>query len=419
MRKALFVATAALALWLAPAALASGWCGTGELATDRLDLVTGAQVHTIVATPSDSPDLFVADANKLADDVASMSAWWTGQDPTRVPRYDVATFPGGTCLDISYVRLPQPASAYQGESSFDAVVAALENDGFADTYKDYVVYYDGPSVEVGLCGQGGGQFNLGGGFAIVWMSGCPDVAEDAIETHELLHAFGASFTQSPNDCPPPNDHHPCDSSLDVLYPFATPGVPLSQQLLDYNHDDYYAHSGTWPDIQDAIFLQHLNTPEVALGLTLSGPGLVTSDLPGVACEASCTTQWDQGTVVTLFASPANTSRFLHWTGGCVGPADCVLTLSQATSVSAVFGPMTIPVTVSTSGKGAVACTPKCSKHFSAGDRLMLRAAPAKGWKFVSWGGVCAGTRLTCSPKTDFALTVRANFKKLLPVKKKR
>jgi hypothetical protein len=426
VRKALFVATAALALWLAPAALASGWCGTGELATDRLDLVTGAQVHTIVATPSDSPDLFVADANKLADDVASMSAWWTGQDPTRVPRYDVATFPGGTCLDISYVRLPQPASAYQGSSSFQAVANALTTDGFADAYKDYVVYYDGPAPREDVCGTGGGNFDQGGGFAIVWLNACPDIPTDGIETHELLHAFGALPAGTPNACTPANGDpfgefdpgHPCDSVTDVLYPVAS-GLPLQQQVLDYNHDDYYAHSGGWDDIQDAIFLQHLNTPEVALGLTLSGPGLVTSDLPGVACEASCTTQWDQGTVVTLSASSANTSRFLHWTGGCVGPAACVLTLSQAASVSAVFGPLTIPVTVSTSGKGAVACTPKCSKHFSAGDRLTLYAAPAKGWKFVSWGGVCTGTRLTCSPKTDFALTVRANFKKLPPVKKKR
>ena len=80
-------------------------------------------------------------------------------------------------------------------------------------------------------------------------------------------------------------------------------------------------------------------------------------------------------------------------------------------MTAVFGPAIIPVKVSTSGKGRVACSPSCSKRFSAGTRLTLRAIPAKGWKFARWGGACTGTRLTCTPKTDYAVTARANFKK--------
>ena len=104
----------AAALWLAPGALAAGWCGNGEAVTDRADIVTGAQVHAIVATPADAPDQFGAVANRLQDDVDSMNAWWAGQDPTRQPRFDQATFGGTTCLDISFVHLPQPASAYDG-----------------------------------------------------------------------------------------------------------------------------------------------------------------------------------------------------------------------------------------------------------------------------------------------------------------
>jgi hypothetical protein len=88
----------------------------------------------------------------------------------------------------------------------------------------------------------------------------------------------------------------------------------------------------------------------------------------------------------------------------------MLDLSNPTAVTAVFGPAAIPVTVSTTGKGRVACTPNCSKKFSAGARLMLRAIPAKGWKFARWGGACAGTRPTCTPKTDYAVSARANFK---------
>ena len=221
-----------------------------------------------------------------------MTGWWTGQDATRAPRFDLATFSGVQCPDISFVRLPLPASSYQGGTAFGAIASAIATAGFVALFKDYLVYYDGPSVEDDICGTGGGDFNQGGGFAIVWLNGCPDVPSDAIATHELLHALGASFTESPNDCPPPNDHHPCDSSTDVLYPFRRT-TPLA------NSCSTSTTTTTTPttapgDIQDSIFLDHEDTPEEALGLTISGVGSVTSDLPGVACTASCTTQRDQG-----------------------------------------------------------------------------------------------------------------------------
>jgi hypothetical protein len=411
VRKALFVLTAAVGLWLAPGALAAGWCGgSGESSADRPDAITGAQIHAIVATPADAPDNFAADANRLADDVASMAAWWSGQDGTRVPRFDLATFGGVTCPDISFVRLPEGSASFSGAStSFDLVYRDLAGAGFFNPYKDYYVFFDGPSVQENVCGTGGGAFNHGGSEAIVWLAGCPGVPTDSVGTHELLHALGALPAGAPHACPGDNGH-PCDSSTDLLYP-TTAGQPLSQQVLDFNHDDYYAHSGTWDDIQDSIFLRHLNTPEVALSLLLTGAGSVTSDLPGVACSAACTTQWDQGTPVTLSATPATGQRFVRWSGGCAGNGSCALSLAQAATVTAVFGPLTIPVKVSTAGKGKVACTPACSTHFSAGDSLRLRAVPAKGWRFTGWAGACTGARLTCSPHTDAAVTVRATFKK--------
>lgn len=431
MRRALFVVSAALALWLAPGALASGWCGAGETAIDRPDAVAGAQVHVIVAAPADGVDNFAAEANTVADDIASMSAWWVGQDPTRVPRYDLANFPGGTCLDISYVRLPSPASAYQGSSvAFGLLRSQLEAMGFFNFYKDYVVYYDGPAVSPDVCGTGQGTFDQGQGYAVVWLNGCasPPVPTDGIEAHELLHAFGALPAGAPNACTPATDPfkvfdpgHPCDSPSDVLYP-VTDGRPLQDMVLDFNHDDYYGHSGTWPDIRNVIFLRHLDTPQVPLTVSFSGSGAVASDLPGLACTLACTTQWDQGTNVTLSASPANGSRFVRWSGVCLSTASCSLDLTQATSVTAVFAPATVAVRLLTTGKGKIVCSPACSKTVSAGAGLRLRAAPAQGWKFLHWSGTCTGTAIACSPHTDAAVTVRATFKKLpvhRPVKKKR
>jgi Divergent InlB B-repeat domain len=420
MRKALFVLAAVVALWLAPGALAAGWCGSGESTADRADVATGWQIHALVVQPSDGADNFAADANHLADDAASISSWWLGQDPTRVPRFDLATFSGVTCLDISYVRLPQPGASYTGSSAaFNAVLSQLQTAGFTSAYKDFYVLYDGPSVQQDVCGTGGGGFNEGQSFAMVWLAGCSGIPTDAIGAHELLHAFGALPAGAPHFCTPQTDPfgaadpgHPCDSATDVLYPAATEGVPLSSLVLDFNHDDYYGHSGAWNDMQDSVFLHHTDAAAIALSLALSGAGDVSSNLPGVDCTASCVTQWDTGSNVILQAEGTASTRFVRWSGGCTGAApSCLLQLTAPVATTALFGPLTVPLKVTTSGKGTVKCSPACRKVLTAGSPLTLRAVAAKGWRFAGWGGACKGTKLTCSPPTDFAVSARANFKK--------
>jgi hypothetical protein len=242
----------------------------------------------------------------------------------------------------------------------------------------------------------------------VYTAGCSGVPTDTIAAHELLHALGAVPPGDPH-CPS-DPGHPCDSPTDVLYPY-TGGEPISQKVLDYNHDDYYGHSQSWPDVQDSLWLHRLDEQQVGLTVSFSGLGTVTSDVPGVDCSATCSTQWDPGTVVSLDAEPAATERFIRWTGACTGAGTCQLTLAQATSVTAVYGPLRIPVRVSIAGKGKVSCSPACTKTFDAGGFLSLKAVPAKGWRFAGWGGGCKGVRPTCAPATDYRLTVTARFKK--------
>jgi hypothetical protein len=411
MRRAVVAAAAvAAALWVAPGAFAS-WCGSGETATDRPDAVTAQQIHAIVALPSDAPDTFADNANQVADDVTSMVGWWAGQDPTRVPRFDLAVFGGSQCLDISLVRLPEPASAYAGtgaDAGIDRIVHDLADAGLDDVYKKYLVYFEGPSMEDDVCGVGEGDLSTGPSYAVVIPAGCVPVPTDTVATHELLHALGAVPPGDPH-CPA-DPGHPCDSPTDVLYP-TTGGEPLSAKVLDFNHDDYYGHSQPWPDVQDSLWLHRLDETPVALTVGFAGAGTVTSNLPGLDCAAGCTTQWDPGAVVLLDAEPAATDRFVRWTGTCSGRGTCLLTLAQAASVTAAFGPLRIPVRVSTAGEGRVACTPACSKSFAAGSALQLKAIAAKGWRFSGWSGACKGTRPVCSPATDYAVTAKARFTK--------
>src|SRR5204862_1646284 len=112
---------------------------------------------------------------------------------------------------------------------------------------------------------------------------------------------------------------------------------------------------------------HPDLPQCPQELTLSGTGHDQSNIPGPVCQASCTTQWDQGSALALTATAGRATRFVGWKGGvCAGVADCRLTIDAAASVSAAFGPVTVPVRVSIAGKGKVTCTPVCSRVFRAG-----------------------------------------------------
>src|SRR5205823_10699590 len=127
-----------------------------------------------------------------------------------------------------------------------------------------LVYYDGPPPNPPYtCGIGGGAFD-GGGIAIVLLSSCAGVPTDTIAAHELLHAFGALPAGAPHACPG-DAGHPCDSTADILYPYAS-GQPLSQELLDVGHDDYYGHSGTWLDIQDSLWLHLVAAGEIPVAV---------------------------------------------------------------------------------------------------------------------------------------------------------
>ena len=412
MRKVIVAVSVAAALWFAPGAFAA-WCGSGETATDRApDIVTAQQIHGVVAVPSDAPDTFADNANQLADDVASMSSWWQGQDPTRIPRFDQALFSGTSCLDISFVRLPETTASYTNigaEAAFRQIGNDLISAGLDDPYKKYLVYFEGPSVQEDICGVGGGDLSSGPSYAIVIQAGCADVPTDTTATHELLHALGAVPSGDPH-CPA-DPAHPCDSTTDVLYP-TTDGSPLQTKVLDYNHDDYYAHSQPWPDIQDSLWLHRLGESPVSLGIAFSGgAGEVSSEMPGLHCTAACSTQWDPGAIVPLDAESSGPDRFVGWKGACTGRGTCLVTLAQSLAVTATFGPLRIQLHFSSSGKGKVTCSPACTKTFTAGNSLQLKAVASKGWKFAGWSGGCKGVRPSCTPATDYALTVTARFKK--------
>jgi hypothetical protein len=133
------------------------------------------------------------------------------------------------------------------------------------------------------------------------------------------------------------DGHTCDNPHDLMYPYAD-GSTLGSLLLDPGRDDYYGHSGTWFEVRDSPWLIRLDRQE-RLVLRIAGTGSVASDLPGLACAASCTTTWNAGVRLVLTPKPAAGMHFVRWKGACSGAARCALRLSHAARAVAIFAPI--------------------------------------------------------------------------------
>jgi hypothetical protein len=83
----------------------------------------------------------------------------------------------------------------------------------------------------------------------------------------------------------------------------------------------------------------LNPTTAALAVTRlgNGSGTVTSSPSGIACGTTCNASFALQTVVSITASSAADSTFTGWNGGgCSGVGACVVTMAQATTVSATF-----------------------------------------------------------------------------------
>ena len=88
---------------------------------------------------------------------------------------------------------------------------------------------------------------------------------------------------------------------------------------------------------DSVAITVTAAPTFPLTVTLAGDGAgsVTSDPAGIDCPEDCSEDYDDGTLVTLAATPEPGSLFSGWSGDCSGES-CTVTMDQARSVTATF-----------------------------------------------------------------------------------
>ncbi len=415
------------------------WCGAGQPAvfnrTPDTDLSAIRQVHVSYVIPADAPNRVGSRAGPIATDVAAIDSWWRAQDSSRTVRFDRFAFAGCAtrfgALDIGFVRLPRNGSAYIGEEGLDQLLQDLTQMATLPWQK-HLVYYDGPNLfDESVCGttrthrftrsEGGRE-----GVSFVWLDSMCSVDLGAgglvasVAVHELIHGLGAASEGSPHECAPPNRGHVCDSTSDILTPFATAETRLSTQTLDVGRDDYYAIPlGSLFDIQEhSPWLSRL--PQLPIQVTAAGgAGTIRMSSPYDSdCGRSCSFDVDTGASLTFVAAPGTGARFVGWSGACTGRGACDVTVDQTKTVTALFAPAApVRLTAAVAGKGRVVSTPagiscprRCSATFAAGTNVRLRAVSSAGYRFAGWTGACRGTG-PCVVKADLGRSARATFRR--------
>jgi hypothetical protein len=136
-------------------------------------------------------------------------------------------------------------------------------------------------------------------------------------------------------------------------------------------------------------------PKYSLAVTTAGTGKGTVSCNGGTCASS----YDQGTKVTLAASPASGSSFSGFAGGsCSGTGNCIVTINADTTITAIFNANPSP----TCATDPSLCPPP-SKARAAGSAQVKGGKAAL--KLSCSGGPCQGKlSLTAKIKRAYKTT---------------
>ena len=171
----------------------------------------------------------------------------------------------------------------------------------------------------------------------------------------------------------------------------------------------------------SVMANFSSSPVLALTLSGTGKGTVTSNPSGINCGQTCTASFDPNTPVTLTATADSNSSFAGWTGrNCSSSPICVVTFGASEQVTATFNVIqnaavltVIPAgtgtgTVSSSPAG-INCGSTCSASFSAGTQVKLTATSAANSSFAGWTGGGCSSSPTCMVTLSASQKVTATF----------
>lgn len=256
------VRTLVVALVVALAGATAMWAVLPRSTKDRKDPNNSKQIHLIYAVPLGGTDRGLDTDGTIVRSVQASRRWFKEASGGQDLRFD--EYRGE--LDITFVRLSKTDAQISARGAFvrDEIEKLLRARGFKKANKIYAVFYDGSSTHA--CGSASWPPALKGSVAALYLRGeipgflpCSDnpFAQDEdspgywefVLVHEILHALGFVATCAPSHA---FSGHVGDDNQDLMYAGDLPWMPW---LLDFNRDDYFAHSnGRCLDLMDSAFL---------------------------------------------------------------------------------------------------------------------------------------------------------------------
>jgi len=102
------------------------------------------------------------------------------------------------------------------------------------------------------------------------------------------------------------------------------------------------------------------------------------------------TTYNNGSTVSLTATPTSGQQFTGWSGDASGTTNpLTVTMDANKSITATFAPIQYSLGINTNGNGTVAKSPD-QQTYASGSTVSLTATPASGQQFTGWSGDASG-----------------------------
>ena len=152
-------------------------------------------------------------------------------------------------------------------------------------------------------------------------------------------------------------------------------------------------------------------------LNINGQGSINDANGNISCSADCSKSLVSGTTLSLVATPVSGYKFDGWAGACNGTSHCTLSVNSDKSVTAVFSPIMLNLTVGMSQGGSVSslllglncASGTCTVQAEMNSSFNLMAQAAEGYEFKEWTGSCTGSSSSCYVTMNTAKSAYASF----------
>ncbi|MGH2829339.1 MAG: hypothetical protein ACRDJM_02535 [Actinomycetota bacterium] len=251
-------------------------CSPRSSEPNAADVGPATQTQIIYFVPNGEIDECL-DQGPLIGSMNSLNAFFSAQGLGAL-RVDRVSNPTTGAMDIPFVRGNNTQGSYTGVSP---IASELSSRGYNVSGKRYIIF---ATVDRGgVCGQA----EFPGRYAVFFLNsaegcGVRDFgdgtlagagAAEVVSGQEILHNEGVVSLFAPNGCQVSLLHfgHVCTpggvlvefgqldpESVDIMFPYAIPGLRLSQKVVDRNRDDYFQTSDNiWPvnliDLEDSPY----------------------------------------------------------------------------------------------------------------------------------------------------------------------